>query len=63
MLHMAAGQVYFVFGFRDQVQGIHLRNYPGTIENLYRIKHKEVAKYPHMHWLTVEEIRRLLAGS
>ena len=62
LLNMASGQVYFVFGFRDQVQGIHRRNYPGTIENMRRMKHKGAAKYPHMHWLPVEEIRRLLNG-
>ena len=60
LLYMANGQVYFVFGFRGEVQGIHRRNYPGTVENLRRLKHKGVQKYPHMHWLPVEEIRRLL---
>lgn len=60
LLHMANGQVYFVFGFRGEVQGIHRRNYPGTVKNLGRLKHKGVQKYPHMHWLPVEEIRRLL---
>ncbi len=63
LLHMADGQVYFVFGFRDQVQGIHRRNYPKTIENLRRLKHDGMPKYPHMHWLPVEDIRRLLVGS
>ncbi|MHC4458941.1 MAG: hypothetical protein ACYS0I_18020 [Planctomycetota bacterium] len=60
LLYMASGQVYFVFGFRGEVQGIHRRNYPGTVENLSRMKHKGAQKYPHMHWLSVEEIRRLL---
>ena len=60
VLHMPNGQVYFVFGFRGEVQGIHRRNYPGTIENLRRIKHKGAPKYPRMRWLPVAEIRRLL---
>lgn len=59
LLHMANGQVYFVFGFRGEVQGIHRRNYPGTVKNLRRMKHEGVQKYPHMHWLPVAEIRRL----
>jgi len=58
---MANGQVYFVFGFRGEVQGIHRRNYPGTIKNLRSMKHQGVSKYPDMHWLPVEGIRRLLA--
>ena len=62
LLHMADGQVYFVFGFRDKVQGIHRRDYPGTVKNLRRLTHDGVQKYPHMHWLPVEEIRRLLPG-
>jgi hypothetical protein len=60
VLHMANGQVYFVFGFRGEVQGIHRRNYPGTIENLGRMKHKGAPKYPRMHWLPVSQIRKLL---
>lgn len=60
MLQMANEQVYFVFGYRGEVQGIHRRNYPGTIENLHRMKHKGIPKYPNMHWLPVQEIRRLL---
>lgn len=62
VLHMPNGQVYFVFGFRGEVQGVHRRNYPGTIENLRRLKHKGAQKYPSMHWLPVEEIRRLLTA-
>ena len=61
LLNMANGQVYFVFGFRGEVQGIHRHNYPGTVNNLRRLKNKEAPKYPDMHWLPVEEIRRLLA--
>ena len=60
LLHMANEQVYFVFGYRGEVQGIHRRNYHGTEKNLRRMKHKGAQKYPHMHWLPVEEIRRLL---
>lgn len=60
LLHMADGQVYFVFGFRGQVQGIHRRDYPGTVRNLRRLKQNGVQKYPHIHWLPVEEIRKLL---
>ena len=60
LLHLASGQVYLVFGFRGEVQGIHRRNYPGTVKNLRRMKHEGVRKYPHMHWLPVAEIRRLL---
>ena len=60
VLHMANGKVYFVFGYKDKVQGIHRRNYPGTIENLQRMKHKGAPKYPRIHWLSVAEIRRML---
>jgi hypothetical protein len=63
LLHMADGKVYFVFGFRGKVQGIHRRDYPGTVSNLRRLEHNGVQKYPHMHWLPVEEIRRLLTGT
>jgi hypothetical protein len=62
ILQMANEQVYFVFGYRGEVQGIHRRNYPGTIENLHRMKHKGAPKYPNMRWLPVQEIRRLLAA-
>ncbi len=60
VLYMANGQAYFVFGFRDQVQGIHRRHYPATIKNLRRMQHKGTPKYPRMHWLPVAEIRLLL---
>jgi len=63
LLHMADGQVYFVFGFRDPVHGIHRRDYPGTVKNLRLLKQNGGQKYPHMHWLPVDEIRRLLTGS
>ncbi len=62
VLQMADGEVYFVFGFRNEVQGIHRRNYSGTIENLRRIRQQGAPKYPHMHWRPVEEIRRLWPG-
>ena len=62
LLHMADGRVYFVFGYRDQVQGIHRRNYSGTVENLRRLKHNGAPKYPHMLWLPVEDIRHLLSN-
>ena len=61
LLHMANGQVYFVFGFKGEVQGIHRRNYPETEKNLRRMQHKGVQKYPHMRWLPVDVIRKLLA--
>jgi hypothetical protein len=62
VLHMADGQVYFLFGFRDEVQGIHRHNYPGAYANLRRTKYRGAPKYPHMHWKSVEEIRRLLTA-
>jgi len=62
LLHMADGRVYFVFGFRNKVQGLHRRDYPGTVKNLRRIIQNGVQKYPHIHWVPVEEIRRLLTG-
>ncbi|MEJ2165905.1 MAG: hypothetical protein P8X90_10275 [Desulfobacterales bacterium] len=62
LLHMADGRVYFVFGFRNKVQGLHRRDYPGTVKNLRRIKQNGVQKYPHIHWVSVEKIRRLLTG-
>ena len=60
VLRMANGQVYLVFGFRGEVQGIHRENYPKTEKNLRGIKNEGVSKYPRMHWLPVEDIRRLL---
>ena len=62
LLHMADGRVFFVFGFRGKVRGIHRRNYPDTVKNLNSLRYKGVQKYPHIHWLPVEEIRRLLAA-
>jgi hypothetical protein len=59
VLPMANGQVYFVFGFNGDVQGIHRENYPGTVKNLRRLKNDGAQKYPDMHWVPVEEIRRL----
>jgi hypothetical protein len=60
LLDMTGGKVYFVFGFRGEVQGIHRQNYPATEKNLRRLKNNGKPKYPDMHWLPVEEIRRLL---
>ena len=60
LLRMADGQVYFVFGFKGEVQGIYRHNYPGTVRNLQRLKINGAPKYPDMHWLPVSEIRRLL---
>jgi len=59
VLQMANGQVYFVFGFNGDVQGIHRENYSGTVKNLRRLKIDGTQKYPDMHWVPVEEIRRL----
>ena len=59
VLQMANGQVYFVFGFNGDVQGIHRENYSGTVKNLRRLKNGETKKYPDRHWVPVEEIRRL----
>jgi hypothetical protein len=62
LLHMADGRVYFVFGFRNKVQGLHRRDYPGTVKNLRRIVQNGVQKYPRIHWVPVDEIRKLLTG-
>jgi hypothetical protein len=51
---------YFVFGFKGDVQGIHRENYPRTVKNLRHLKKDGVRKYPNMHWLPVDEIRRLM---
>jgi len=48
-----------VFGFNGDVQGIHRENYSGTVKNLRRLKNDETKKYPDVHWVPVEEIRRL----
>jgi hypothetical protein len=61
VLHMTDGQVYFVFGFRGAVQGIHRENYHRTVKNLRRLKNGSVPKYPNMIWVPVEEIRRRMA--
>ena len=50
VLQIANGQVYFVFGFNGDVQGIHRENYSGTVKNLRRLKNDETKKYPDMHW-------------
>jgi len=60
LLRLANGQVYFVFGFRGEVQGIRRQNYPMTVKNLERLNSGGKPKYPAMHWLPVAEIRRLL---
>ncbi len=60
LLRLANGQVYFVFGFRGEVQGIRRRNYTRTVKNLERLKSNGSPKYPGMHWLPVAEIRRLV---
>jgi len=60
LLRLANGQVYFVFGFRGEVQGIRRQNYPKTVKNLERLNSGGKPKYPDMHWLPVAEIRRLL---
>ena len=60
LLDMTTGQVFFVFGYRGEVQGIHRHNYPATLKNLRRLKVNGQPKYPDMHWLPVAEIRRLL---
>lgn len=60
LLHMANGQVYFVFGFRGQVQGIHRHNYPQTVQNLRSLRKDGDPKYPDVHWMPVEEIRKML---
>ena len=57
---MNTGQIYFVFGYRGEVQGILRQNYPATLKNLRRLKIDGQPKYPDMHWLPVAEIRRLL---
>ena len=62
VLRMANGRVYFVFGFKGQVQGIHRENYPRTIKNLRRLKNNRAQKYPNMHWVPVDEIRKLLVA-
>lgn len=61
VLDMVNGQVYFVFGFRDSVQGVHRENYHRTVKNLGRLKKDGVPKYPNMHWVPVEEIRKRMA--
>lgn len=60
VLHMANGQVWFVFGFRNAVQGVHRKNYDRTVKNLRRLKNGSGPKYPAMHWVPVEEIRSRL---
>jgi len=62
VLQMANGQVYFVFGFNGDVQGIYRQNYPKTEKNLRRLKTGGALKYPNMHWVPVEEIRRSMAA-
>ena len=62
VLRMTNGKVYFVFGFKGGVQGIHRENYPATVKNLRRLKNSGTRKYPDMHWLPVEKIRRLLGS-
>lgn len=60
LLRMTNGKVYFVFGFRGEVQGVHRHNYPQTVKNLRHLKDNGNPKYPDMHWLPVAEIRSIL---
>ena len=60
VLQMSNGRIYVVFGFKGKVQGIHRENYPKTVKNLRNLKNDGVRKYPNMHWLPVDEIRKLL---
>ena len=60
LLEMSNGKVFFVFGYRGPVQGIHRRNYPETVKNLRRLQIDGKPRYPEMHWLPVAEIRKLL---
>ena len=62
VLQMANGRTYFVFGFKDQVQGVHPENYPGTFRNLRRLKNEGAQMYPNMRWVSVEKIRRLMVA-
>ena len=62
VLRMANGQTFLVFGFNGEVQGIHRKNYPGTVKNLRCLKTAGAKKYPNMHWVPVEKIRRLLVA-
>ena len=62
VLQMSNGQIYFVFGFKGDVQGIHRENYPNTVKNLRKLENNGVRKYPNMHWLPVDEIRKLLVA-
>jgi len=61
VLDMVNGQVYFVFGFRNAVQGVRRENYHRTVKNLGRLKNGAAPKYPNIHWVPVEEIRKRLA--
>jgi hypothetical protein len=60
VVQMANRQVYFVFGFRGQIQGINRYNYPGTQKNLRRMRRNGDRKYPNLKWVSVEAIRQLL---
>ncbi len=60
VLQMANRQVYFVFGYRGQVQGINRNNYSNTEKNLRRMRRNGDLKYPNFNWVAVEEIRLLL---
>ena len=60
VLAMTNGQVFFVFGFRGRIQGIHGKNYPNTVKNLRRMQHNGEPKYPSLKWVPVDEIRRKL---
>ena len=60
VLRMTNEQVYFVFGFRDKVQGIVRSKYNNTVKNLRKIRKNSALQYPTPYWVPVEEIRRLL---
>ena len=62
VLRLANGRVYFVFGFKDHVQGIHRENYKRTVKNLRRLKNGGTQRYPDMHWVPVDEIRKQLVA-
>lgn len=60
VLKMVNEQVYLVFGFRGEVQGINRNHYHKTVKQLGRILKNGASKYPNPYWVPVEEIRRLL---
>ena len=62
VLKLSDGRAYFVFGYRDKVQGLIREDFPNVQQNLRNYNFGGKLGYPDPQWVPVESIRRLLIG-